>query len=281
MFYYYPEKCAMLNLSRRLLFLLAAWAFLGAGCADLGGILTTPEAQVTLLAPVFASPQVIRFRAEVRIRNPNPLTLSWRACDYTLSLNGRLVHSGTARNLPPALSRSEGALEIAFGVDAAKLPAGEAGSNSLTAVFQGRLTPASSWLASPLMFSYAGEVFSARVPTVEFLGVRRAGRQPAAAFRMTNPNRLPLRFVRADIRLSAGAQANHPLLSADAHEIPAGEAWEWLLPLTPGPGAKDPAAKLDFNLEGELEYEISRERIIVPVQTRGRIEAAQLTPDAL
>jgi LEA14-like dessication related protein len=81
-----------------------AWLLLVAGCAALSALDTPPRVSLVALEPVHMELFEQRFRARLRIQNPNDRPLGVRGMDYSLEINGHTFADGVhakAFSVPP------------------------------------------------------------------------------------------------------------------------------------------------------------------------------------
>lgn len=248
------------------------WFLLGtaAGCASLGGVLNTPSIEVLRVQTEWINPESVKFNLQLKISNPNPLTLSFSALAYTFTLEGREYAFRQQQGLPVVPGYTARLARLALTLDT---PASWHDSSRkpkpLNIRVAGQYRSASHWLNAAVPFNQSFKLPARQLPEVILIEVlsSKKNRQTKLKFKLKNPNQTELRLSTVRGRLQTGFRGGKLLPLAEAVVFPASATREFELRLSPVDVSRL-KPKTAYLLSGELEFQSQTGRMILPLKQK-------------
>jgi LEA14-like dessication related protein len=226
----------------RFLLLYAALALCLAGCASQGPVLPQPPSvQVSRLNSFSISPQLVKFEAQIVIRNNMPLDLDFARVDYAVDLFETQLFSDTFSGLKRTKGNGTQTVTFPFQIameDIVKLTAELLAEGSLKVTFRGEVYPAGTFGFAAIPFHKSIELPIPRIPEVTFQGVESLplSSKVIVSLLVKNPNIFPIAIEAVDSYLEINNDKYRLLHTEQATEVPSGSVRPVALEMENTPG---------------------------------------------
>jgi hypothetical protein len=226
----------------RLLLALAALGSLLAGCASQGPVVPQPPSvSVTRFNSFAISPQLVKFEAQVVIRNNMPLDLDFARVDYAVDLFETQLFSDTFSGLKRTRGNGTQTVTFPFQIamaDILKLGEQLLAEGSLKVSFRGQVYPAGTFGFAAIPFHKTIELPIPRIPLVGFQRVESLpmGSQVKISLLVSNPNTFPISIEAVDSYLDINGNNFRLLHTERSTDIPSGSARSVVLEMENTPG---------------------------------------------
>jgi hypothetical protein len=263
----------------RFLLLLAALGLVLAACATKGLIVPQPPSvSVTRLNSYSISPQLVKFDAQIVIRNNMPLDLDFARVDYAVDLFETQLFAETWDGLKRTKGRGTQTVTLPFQIameDIAHLAAMLVAEGSLRVTFRGEVYPAGDFGFAAIPFSRTIELPIPQIPVVAFQGVESLplGNQVRISLVVRNTNSFPISIEMVDSYLEINNDQFRLLHTEQSTDIPAGSARTVVLEMENTPGktlgiiiSLMQSPTLRFTVVGSVECGSPYGRIYIPLK---------------
>jgi LEA14-like dessication related protein len=226
----------------RFLLLLAALGLVLVACATRGPIVPQPPSvSVTRFNSYSISPQLVKFEAQIVIRNRMPLDLDFARVDYAVDLFEKQLFSDTFDGLKRTRGNGTQTVTFPFQIameDIANSAAELVAEGSLRVTFRGEVYPAGDFAFAAIPFSKTIELPIPQIPIVAFQRVESLplGNQVRISLLVRNTNSFPISIESIDSYLEINDDQFRLLHTEQSTEIPSGSARTVVLEMHNTPG---------------------------------------------
>ncbi|HUI70409.1 MAG TPA: LEA type 2 family protein [Spirochaetia bacterium] len=212
----------------RWVFVVPVVALVVAGCASQGpSVPVPPRVRVSELRSLSFSPDVVKFRAKVTIRNISGVQMSFEKTDYAVDMFDSELFSDSFSDMLRTNGGDTQTVTFPFQIsmaDIMKKGVDVLAEEGLRVTFRGQVFCAPAYGFEPIPFEASLTIPLPKIPAVTFLGT--AGAPFTSTFRIrlgvTNPNDFPFTVDSIDSYLVLNDTRYSLLRTNAATEIPAG-----------------------------------------------------------
>ncbi len=213
-----------------------------AGCAGQGPVVPkAPSVSVSRLESLSFTPDLIRFQAQVLIRNNMSAGLDFERTDYAVDLFDAELFSDSFNGMKH--TNGDGTQTVTFPFQIAMKDVSQRAPDllsegTLLVTFRGVVYPSGSFGFDPIPFARTIQIPVPEIPSVAFGGIRGVPFSPAfrIIFRITNPNTFPFSVDRVETFLTINDKKYSLLHTVQSTEVQPGDSGTVVLQMETTPG---------------------------------------------
>jgi LEA14-like dessication related protein len=167
------------------------------GCAVLGDVIHQPGIRVNAIESQWITPEHWRLLAQLKVKNSNPLTLSFSRASYSVFLNGHRVQTKVFTALPVVPPYSIESFTIPLLLNISDISKYASKDSKIQLKFKGQLFPTEKANLSSLEFEYESQLDIPQLPALVCKQIKPIKKKKGQVFLFEthNPNTYPITLI--------------------------------------------------------------------------------------